>query len=158
MKYVAQVMLIFFLAVSASAAESISDLGWMAGKWIGNLGPMELEENWNEPKAGSIQDLVGLRQGENMMMVELIVIEEHEDSLRLRIQQWDPGMEPRESGRQTMKLVNPSENELRFEAVDEGPMKRLTYRRPAETEFEIIVQQGAGAPQTLKLRAPTPSE
>ena len=125
--------------MSQAIAKEIEDLSWLTGTWVGQIGDMELEETWNQPKAGSIQAVSRLRNGDEMLMVEMIVIDEHEDSFRLRLQQWDPGMEPRETGRQTMELTELKDKQARFEATDEGPLKTLTYHRKSETEFEITV-------------------
>ena len=144
---------LLFVSATVWGEESIDSLRWMTGKWVGQIGPMEIEEIWNEPKAGSLQALVRLRAGEEMMMVELIVIDEHEGSLRLRIQQWDPGMEPRSSGRQSMKLAVNKEREVSFEAIDEGPIRRLTYRRLSDREFQISVVQGDNPPMDLTLKS-----
>lgn len=130
------IMLVFAMSVSAG---EIEDLDWLTGTWVGEFGPMELEETWNEPKAGSIQALVRMRSGEEMMMVEMVVIEEHENSFRLRFQQWEPGMEPGEYGRQSMRLVEAEDQKVAFEAEDEGPLKKLSYRRKSEDELEIAV-------------------
>ena len=131
------IMLVFAMSVSAG---EIEDLDWLTGTWVGEFGPMELEETWNEPKAGSIQALVRMRSGEEMMMVEIVVIEEHDDSFRLRFQQWEPGMKPGEYGRQSMRLVETEEDQMvAFEAEDEGPLKKLSYRRKSENELEIAV-------------------
>ncbi|MCY3885599.1 MAG: DUF6265 family protein [Gammaproteobacteria bacterium] len=138
------------LAISASAQE-IEDLDWMTGNWVGDLGPMELEETWNEPKAGSIQAMGRLRNGEEMMFVELVVIEEHNDSFRLRFQQWQPGMEPAEFGRQSMRLVKVEDQMIAFEAEDEGPLKELSYRRKSEFELEISVVNAEGEEHTIVL-------
>ena len=109
-------------------------------------------------KHGSIQALVRLRNGAQMLMVEMIVIDEHEGSLRLRIQQWDPGMEPRKTGRQSMKLVESKDREVTFEAIDEGPIRKLTYSRLSDTEFQITVVQGEDPPQRLLLRSISDSD
>ena len=126
------------LAMSVSAGE-IEDLDWLTGTWVGEFGPMEIEETWNEPKAGSVQAVVRMRSGEEMMMVEMVVIEEHDDSFRLRFQQWDPGMEPRDLGRQSMRLVEAGDQKVAFEAEDEGPLKKLSYHRKSKEELEIAV-------------------
>lgn len=117
----------------------IEELSWLTGTWVGQLGDIELEETWNQPKAGSVQAVARMRSGEQMLMVEMIVIDEHEDSFRLRLQQWDPGMEPRAAGRQSMKLTELGEKKASFEAEDEGPLKSVSYHRKSETEFEITV-------------------
>lgn len=130
--------IILFFAMSANASE-IEDLNWLTGTWVGEFGPMEIEETWNEPKAGSVQAVVRMRSGEEMIMVEMVVIEEHDNSFRLRFQQWEPGMEPGEYGRQSMRLVESEDQKVAFEAEDEGPLKKLSYQRKSEDELEIAV-------------------
>lgn len=127
------------LIAGHAIGNDIEDLSWLTGTWVGQLGDIELEETWNQPKAGSIQAVARMRSGEQMLMVEMIVIDEHEDSFRLRLQQWDPGMEPRATGRQSMKLTELKEKKASFEAEDEGPLKSVSYHRKSETEFEITV-------------------
>lgn len=148
-------LLLMGLWTSNTNASDIEKLSWMTGTWIGQFGTMELEETWNSPKAGSIQALVRMMSGEQMLMVEMIVIEEHEDSLRLRIQQWDPGMEPRESGRQTMQLVELEDEKVSFETEDEGPLKKLTYQLSADKEFEITVVNSEDQEHKMKLKSAT---
>ena len=152
MKFIASAILSTIVIGATVQANEIEELSWMKGTWVGDIGTMELEETWNEPKAGSIQALVRLRDGDSMIMVELIVIDEHEDSLRLRIQQWDPGMEPRETGRQSMKLVELEEKKVTFEAEDEGPLKKLTYHLKTDSEFEITVENSSGEIHTVSLK------
>ena len=158
MKQTLLIATLVFACSTILGEENIESLHWMTGKWVGQMGPMEIEEIWNEPKAGSIQALVRLRNGAQMLMVEMIVIEEHEGSLRLRIQQWDPGMEPRETGRQSMKLVESKDREVSFQAIDEGPIRKLTYSRLSDTEFQITVVQGENPPQRLLLRSISDSD
>ncbi len=92
-------------APHASAA-GVADLAWMTGSWSGAVGPGTLEENWAEPHDGSIASLVRMRGDGATSMIELIVIEEEEGSLVLRIQQWDPGFKPRTPSAQRMNLAS----------------------------------------------------
>ena len=122
----------------------IEDLSWLTGQYAGQLGPMVLEESWNEPKAGSIQALVRLTNGEKTEMVEIVVIDERDGAFELRIQQWDAGLKARTAGPQTMKQVNVGEREITFEAVDEGPLAKLTYKKSNDDELQIIVENELG--------------
>ncbi len=152
MKKFIGVLVATVLATGVVVATDIEELSFMTGTWVGESGPFELEEIWNEPKAGSIQALVRMRSGEEMAMVELIVIDEHEGSLRLRIQQWDPGMEPRDTGRQTMNLVDLQDETVVFEAEDDGPLKRLTYSRKSESDFAVRVETNDGQTHEMELK------
>lgn len=132
----------------------ISDLAWMTGHWEGPAGPgTTLEENWAEPKGKSIASLVRMTTAEATSMVELIVIEEEEGTLMLRLQQWNPGFSPRTPGPQTMKLVESSKNKVVFEAVSEGGMARLGYSRPEDGKFVISIKTSEGAEFDIPLAA-----
>lgn len=124
---------------------SISALGWMTGTWAGPVGPGELEENWTVPKAGSIQALVRMTGGGKTSMVELIVIEEENDTLMLRLQQWDPGYKPRTPEPSIMKLVELGDNTVAFEAITEAEIAKLRYTRDGDNFTISIVNPQGGA-------------
>lgn len=134
-------------AAEAESAPSVSALAWMTGTWAGPAGPNELEENWTTPKAGSIQALVRMTGGGKTSMVEMIVIEEEEGTLRLRLQQWDPGFKPRTPAPMVFALEELGENTVAFKAVSEGAtMSTLRYTRDGE-RFTISIRFGEDAPQ-----------
>lgn len=139
------------LAMTARSEPNIQDLEWMTGTWRGAFGTMEIEESWNEPRAGIIQAMVRLSNENKLMIIEMIVIEEIDDSLRLHIQQWDPGMIKHDPEKQRMDLVSIGERSVSFEAIDEGLLKKLTYKRTSETDFEIHVEQTSGQSFTVNL-------
>ena len=87
------------------------------------------KENWTTPRAGSIQALVRMTGDGKTRMVELIVIEEEEGTLRLRLQQWDAGYKPRTPGPQVMKLIDLGENTVAFKSETEGDIAELRYTR-----------------------------
>ena len=114
---------------------------------------LTLEENWIMPVDGSIASLVRMTGNGSTSMIELIVIEEENDSLVLRIKQWDPGFKPRSPEPQVMELVSVGENSVSFRAVSEGGMKTLGYSRPASDAFNIDVETDKGAKFQIKLKA-----
>ena len=111
--------LVLFLSASAFAqgpSAKVTDLGWMTGHYSN----ASLEENWAEPKGGSIASLVrGVGNGATNM-IELIVIEEVDDTLLLRLKQWNPGMEPRADGFQVMELIEIGDKKVVFKNTGEG--------------------------------------
>ncbi len=133
------------LAVGAAPKATVQDLAWMTGSWAGPMGGGQvLEENWTEPRAGSIAAVVRMLGQDATSMVELISIEEEGDSLVLHIQQWDPGFSPRPGGAQKLKLHAVGENRVAWEAVGEGGMRSLAYARPAPDTFTIDVDTADG--------------
>lgn len=132
----------------------LSDLSWMTGSWTGPVGPgLTLEENWIQPVDGSLAALVRITGNGKTSMVELIVIEEENDSLVLRVKQWDAGFKPRTPKPQTFKLVTMGENMVGFEAIDSGVMKTLAYSRPEEGLFNIDIENVEGGIYQINLVA-----
>ena len=142
------------LTFSVFAGPKVTDLAWMSGTWSGPTGPNStLEENWTKPVAGTMASMVrGTGEGRTTM-IEMIVIEEENDSLVLRLQQWDPGFKPRTEKPQTMKLLGIEGRSVRWEAIDEGGIKRLSYSRPADDKFVITVETPAGQKFDIPLMA-----
>ena len=140
-------------AIAEEAEESsVSDLAWMTGTWAGPAGPGELEETWTTPKAGAIQAVVRMTGGGKTSMVELIVIEEEEGSLTLRLQQWDPGYKPRTPEPAVMELVELGDNTVAFKAVTGAEIAALRYTRDGDS-FTISVESPQGAKFDLPLKA-----
>ena len=134
-----------------AAAGAVADLAWMTGTYAGAVGPSELEENWTVPKAGSIQSVVRMTGEGKTGMVELIVIEEEDDTLMLRLQQWDPGMKPRTEGPTVMKLAEMGDNTVAFDVVGEGMFEKLRYTRDGDT-FTISITNPGSDPIELPLK------
>ena len=136
-----------------AAGASVQDLAWMTGTWKGALGPGTLEETWATPDGGVMAALVrGTSNGKNNM-VELIVIEEENDSLVLRLQQWNPGFDPRTEGPQSFALKESTDRKVVFEATSEGSLKTLGYSRPADDEFVISITTAGGQSFDIPLKA-----
>ena len=132
---------------------SIGDLAWMTGTWSGAVGPGAiLEENWTVPRGGSIQSLVRMTAQGKTSMVELIVIEEEDDTLVLRLMQWDPGMKPRTEGPTVMKLADMGESTVAFEVVGEGMFNTLRYTRDGDS-FTISIVTPDGSSMEIPLAA-----
>ena len=147
------------LSVTGVAAENhgpkVADLAWMTGTWSGGMGQGgSLEENWAVPKNGSMAALVrGYSPDGTTNMIELISIEEEDDSLVLRLKQWNPGMTPRAEGFQVMKLVESKDRMVRFENIGEGGLAKLGYSRPADDKFVISIELPNGQELDIPLDA-----
>ena len=139
-------------ASDAKDGASVADLGWMTGTWSGPVGGGVLEENWTTPKAGSIQSLVRMTGPGGTSMVELIVIEEEEGTLRLRLQQWDPGMKPRTPEPSVMTLEEMGDNTVAFRAEPDAMFAGLRYTRDGEN-FTIGITNHNGSQFNIPLKA-----
>ena len=146
------------LSVTGVAADNhgpkVADLAWMTGTWSGAMGQGSLEENWAAPKNGSMAALVrGFSPDGTTNMIELISIEEEDDTLVLRLKQWNPGMTPRAEGFQVMKLVESKDRMVKFENTGEGGLAKLGYSRPADDKFVISIELPNGQAIDIPLDA-----
>ncbi len=146
------------LSVSAVVADNhgpkVADLAWMTGTWSGAMGQGSLEENWATPTNGSMAALVrGFSPDGTTNMIELISIEEEDDSLVLRLKQWNPGMTPRYDGFQVMKLMESKDRMVKFENIGEGGLAKLGYSRPADDKFVISIETPTGQVFDIELTA-----
>ncbi len=152
----AYLSLVIFGAASllaAGPAAKIGDLAWMTGHYEGSLGKGTLEENWAEPKGGSIASLVrATGEGGATSMIELIVVEEEAGSLMLRLQQWNPGLKPRTDEPLVMRLVESAPNKIVFENTGTSGMKRLGYTKSGKS-FTISIVTAQGQARDIKLSA-----
>lgn len=139
--------------MSIHAEVNIDKLGWMTGTWRGSMGEIEVEESWNTPRAGSIQALVRILNNGQLMIIEVVDIEECNESLCLYIQQWNAGLGERDEGRQLMELVELKNREVSFRAQTKGMLEKLTYRRVSDVDFQIDVVQASGAQFTMHLKS-----
>ena len=145
---------VLLFASSLTAGVTVQDLQWMSGTWTGSVGgPVKLQENWTVPEAGSIQSLVRMTAGDTTTMVELIVVEEIDESLQLHIQQWDKGYVPRAGGAQRMIMESAGENFVKFKDASGGGLKTLQYSRPGNAStFVIDIVTAMGQPMKIELQ------
>ena len=121
------------------ATAKVADLGWMTGSYANDT----LEENWAEPKGGSIAALVrGYGDGANNL-IELIVVEEVRGSLVLRWKQWNPGMEERTAGFEVMDLVDIGDKTVAFKDRGEDGTQSVRYSLSGDT-FTISMSTSRG--------------
>lgn len=136
----------------ASEQPVVSNLTWMTGSWAGDIGGPTLEENWTEAKAGSIASLVRITSPQGTAMVEIVNIQEMDDTLVLHIQQWDPGFVAR-ADTQKMVLESIGHQSVRFTAASPGGLKKLGYSLTEEGQFLVQVTTAEDQEMTLPLSA-----
>ncbi len=140
------------LGNAAEPTTSIDTLAWMEGSWAGPTGPSRLEETWSAPAGGTMIAAVRMTTGEETSMAELIIINEEDNGLTLRLQQYSRKHEPRFPA-QPLRMTEQSSNSVTFEATGPGGLKKITYSRPKDDEFNIHVLLTEGQEFVAPLRA-----
>lgn len=142
------------LGANGAPSATVADLAWMTGAWAGDIGNGQtLEENWVEAADGTIAALVRITGNDATSMVELIVIQETDDGLTLRLQQWGPDFTPRSPTPQALALSEIGERRVAWKAQGEGAIRTLAYARPAPDTFTIDVELAEGEAFRAELQA-----
>ena len=127
--------------VEETASARVTDLGWITGSWVGQLGDRTLEETWSEPSAGTMAALVRMTGNDKTVMLELLFIREENGTLALHVQPWNPERQPGMPGFQKLVLTELEEGRARFRGTVDGEgFRTLTYSRPAADMFRIDVE------------------
>ena len=136
----------------ANQSATINSLAWMEGRWAGSTGESYLEETWSAPSAGTMVAAVRMTTGDETNMVEMIIINEEEGGLTLRLQQYSRKHEPRFPA-QPLRMTAQTSDSVTFEAVGPGGLKKITYSRPTDDEFNIEVLLTEGREFVAPLKA-----
>ncbi len=134
------------LLICNSAHADINGVSWLQGTWTSQQSEGQIEERWSSPLAGTLMATVRMTTSNTLNMVEMIIIEERDNSLELRFQQFSPALEPR-SGVEYLQLVSSGERTVAFAAPDQSKKEGLlgiTYTRSDDDILTIDVRLAGG--------------
>lgn len=125
----------------------LSDLAWLAGRWQGAWGPRVAEQVWMPPKAGLMEGMFRLVEGEKTLVIELFIVSETADGIELRIRHFTPSSTAWEtSGPALLTLTTIDPKNVVFENQGNGdPKKSILKRVDADTYIsraEILSDNG----------------
>jgi hypothetical protein len=80
------------LWVAAPAfAQRLDEMAWLAGRWVGEGLGGELEETWAPPAGGQMVGHFRLLREGRPVFYEIMLMDEVEDGVRMRVKHFDPG-------------------------------------------------------------------
>ncbi len=135
---------------AAPPKATIADAAWLAGRWTGEGMGGQVQEALSDPVNGQMVGYFTLSRDGKTAFHELILIEEHEGSLRVRVKHFSAGFVAWEEkdGAIDFPLVSAAPGDLAF--------KGLTFRRDGEDGLVITVRfrtaDGAGRNEVLRYR------
>lgn len=137
-------------AQDASPKATIADAAWLAGRWAGEGMGGQVQEALSDPVNGQMVGYFTLSRDGKTAFHELILIEEHEGSLRVRVKHFSPGFVAWEEkdGAIDFPLVSVAPGDLVF--------RGLTFRRDGADGLVITVRfrtaDGTGRNDVLRYR------
>jgi hypothetical protein len=135
-------------AATAPAAQStLADFAWLEGKWRGDWGPRVAEQVWMAPKAGVMEGLFRVAEGDRTLVVELVSLVEQPDGIEFHLRHFTPSLAPWEtSAPAVLNLTAVDAKKAVFENPANGEPKRVIFRRlDADTyvsHSEIVPEKG----------------
>ncbi len=167
MKTLSAAALLLLAASTAALAQSapapsravLSDLSWMAGRWIDDSGGNLSEEIWSAPSGDSMMGMWRYVSGGKARIFELLTISVEPAGIVLRLRHFDPELVAREEKGTPVELslVGWTPGEAAFEgpAVGAPGLVRLTYRSPSEDTLTSTLEK-EGKKQEFSFRRARP--
>jgi catechol 2,3-dioxygenase-like lactoylglutathione lyase family enzyme len=129
----------------ASPAPSLSDLAFMAGGWSAVHDGDRLEEHFSVPRDGSIVGMFRWSDAGGTRLTEHIVIEQHDDGVRLFLRHFHPGAvaweQEQAGGPIVFTLEEVADGRAVFTAPDRAFPRNIVYER-AEPDRLIARLEG----------------
>jgi len=136
-----------FVPVAALAASpaTLSDFGWLAGRWIDDSGGNVSEETWTAPSGDAMQGMWRYVTDGKARIYEILTISEEDGGLVMRVRHFDPRLVAREekSAPVVLKLVSSADRMAAFEGPEpNGPtIIRLTYASLSEGTLNVTLEK-----------------
>jgi len=146
------------LAAADARAQTVDDLGWMAGHWVGEAFGGRIEEAWFAPAGGSLSGSFRLVRGGRAEMYELLLIEQDEDGdIHYRFKHVGRGWQPWEDEPLEYRLASLEGRKATFRSTAEEPVPNapawFTYESPTPDRLVVTIYGGA-EPIILDMKRP----
>lgn len=131
------------LSLALFPPATLDDLGFMAGAWRAELGPMVVEETWLPPRAGNMTGVFRMSGPDGVELLELMSIEQTEAGLTFRLRHFDEALVPWASEIDGPLVANASVPEpgvVVFTPIEpDAGFESITYRRAGESLTATVV-------------------
>ena len=132
------------IGTAPKATATIQQVAFITGRWSGTMGDRHVEQHWMAPVGSSMVAAYRNLQGTKPMLYEILVIEEQDGGLMLRIKHFapGPGLASREAQGEAAehRLVKVQGEVAVFESS--GPNgARITFSKPAADQLSIAVER-----------------
>ncbi len=120
---------------SAHARAQLTDLSWLAGRWIGKWGPRTAEQIWTSPRAGMMLGAFRLFEDHRTLLIEIFTLEQKPDGVELRFRHFTPDLVPWEKSA-AIKLMLQAYDSNKWDFLnptDGEPKRSIIIRVDADT-------------------------
>ncbi len=132
----------FILMGGSSAADTLSSLAWISGRWCSAPGNERTEELWLPPRGSTLLGMSRTLTATETVGFEYLRIVKNDGMLHYLAQ---PGGRPPTSFKETAR----GEQWIRFENPDHDFPRRIEYRRDGDTLHAEIAGPGEDGRETV---------
>jgi Domain of unknown function (DUF6265) len=133
MKRMLGAALALLLSAQAAPERNVSDLAWMSGRWLANDNGRWTEEQWSEPRAGTMMGYSWSGEGASVREYEYLRLQSGEDDEIVYLAQ--PGGQPAAIG---FYLAQAEGTSATFENPTHDFPQRIRYVRDGDTMVATI--------------------
>lgn len=133
---------------------SIADFAWLEGRWRGEWGSRAAEQMWLGPKAGEMNGIFRLVDGDKTLVLELFALMEKPDGISIYFRHFTPELVPWEKSDATfLKLESVDATKAVFlNPVNGEPKRTSLIRVDADTyTARSEIEPEHGEPQTIEI-------
>ena len=127
---------------------TLADFAWLPGRWQGQWGPRNVEQEWTPAKAGMMVGIYRVIESDKTLVLEILALTESPDGVEYRIRHFTPSLAPWEKsgGSTLLNLVSMDTKRIVFENPIDGQPKHAILDRVDEDTFvsrsEIVPLEG----------------
>jgi hypothetical protein len=134
---------------------SLADFAWLPGRWQGQWGPRNVEQEWTPAKAGLMIGVYRIIEADKTLVVEILELSESPDGIKYRIRHFTPDLAPWEKAGDSavLNLVSLDTKRIVFENPADGQPKRAVLDRVDEDTYVSRSEISAleGDPQVVSV-------
>jgi hypothetical protein len=141
-------------APSDTSVAKLTSLSWLEGRWRGEWGPRIAEQVWFAPKAGTMEGMFRLMEGDKTLVIEFFTFVEKPDEIAFYLRHFTPTLAPWEKTEATVLTLRTTDGKkFQFENHVNGMPKSSTLTRVDGDTYiahsEIVPE--TGEPQTVEI-------
>ena len=141
-------------AIVDPTSVKLGEFGWLEGRWRGEWGPRVAEQVWFSPKAGTMEGMFRVIEGEKTLVVEYFTLVQKPDGIAWYTRHFTPSLAPWEKSDATLLTLSSTDGK-KFEfqnAVNGMPKISSLTRLDADSYLahaEIVPE--TGDPQVVEI-------
>ncbi|GAB2572678.1 DUF6265 family protein [Spirosoma areae] len=127
-------------AQTTAKTGSLSDVGFMEGRWLGTFNGGPIEAAWIAPAGDNLAGFMRMMRDNKVTMYEMLIFEQTEQGPVVLVKHFKPGLIEQEEKDKSdrYKFIEASTNRALFEKED-GSIRIIYEKRSAD---QLVIQRG----------------